>query len=377
MTWHPVDLTGVIDAVANGLEGDDAPTVLRRSDGLGLFYPAEVNGIHGASGSGKTWFALFGCAQEVRAGQFVVYIDHEGNPRGIVRRLLALGVSADEIASRFLYVQPESAFPEGGEALVTLVRDLRPSLVVIDSTGEGLALHGANPNADEEVARWFQHVPRRIAALGPAVGLIDHGAKASGSELWPIGSQRKRAAITGAQFYAETMTEFSREKAGALRAICAKDRGGHFTVGQTVAVLHVTPEDDGRLRLALTAASAEDRRPTPEGRAEAAQGELMGRIVELLAHGRELSGNAIESALGGNRGAVRAAIGRLANEGTISRFAGPKRATLHKLASSASEFACSPTPKGWGELGEHDSTSPVRLGELGRSEANTVDGGAS
>ena len=371
MTWHPIDLAAIIDAVVNGLDGDDAPTILRRSDGLGLFYPGEVNGIHGASGSGKTWFALHGCAQEVRSGRYVVYIDHEGNPRGIVRRLLALGVTADEVAARFLYVQPETAFPEGGEALVTFVRDFQPSLVVIDSTGEGLALHGANPNADEEVARWFQQVPRRLASLGPAIGLVDHGAKASGSELWPIGSQRKRAAITGAQFYVETLTEFSREKAGALRAICAKDRGGHFTVGQPVAVLHVTPEDDGRRRRALTAPNPEDRRPTPEARAEAAQRELASRIVALLADGQALSGNAIETALGGNRGAARAAVSRLVNEGTVSRFPGPKRAILHKLASTASEFACSPALIGRGELGEHNSTSPVRLSELGRSGANS------
>jgi DNA invertase Pin-like site-specific DNA recombinase len=42
VTWHAIDPAGIIDAVANGLDGDDAPTVLRRADGLGLFYPAEV-----------------------------------------------------------------------------------------------------------------------------------------------------------------------------------------------------------------------------------------------------------------------------------------------------------------------------------------------
>lgn len=371
MSWDAIDLTGIIDAVANGLDGDDAPTVLRRTDGSGLFYPGEVNGVHGASGSGKTWFALHGCAQEVRAGRHVVYVDHEGNPRGMVRRLLSLGLTADEISRGFHYVQPETAFHEGGEVLITLVRDWQPTLVVIDSTGEGLALHGANPNADEEVARWFQQVPRRLAALGPAIGLIDHGAKASGAELWPIGSQRKRAAISGAQYYVEAMTEFSREKAGALRAICAKDRGGYYTVGQTIAILHVTPEDDGRLRVSLTAPNPEDRRPPPEARAESAQRALMARIVELLAEGRELSGNAIETAVGGNRAAARAALSRLAEEGTVTRFPGPKRAILHKLASTASSVRLFARPIGRGELGEHNSTSPVRLGEVGRTWANS------
>ncbi|MCK6080974.1 AAA family ATPase [Microbacterium sp. EYE_5] len=358
MTWAPLDLSGIIDAVANGLDADNAPSVVRRTDGPGLFYSGEVNGIHGASGSGKTWFLLHGCAQEVLDGRHVVYVDHEGNPRGVVRRLLDLGLTADEIGGHFHYVQPEVAFHEGGKALLTFVEDWRPSLVVIDSTGEGLALHGANPNADDEVARWFQQVPRRISALGPAVGLIDHGAKASGGELWPIGSQRKLAAVTGAQFYVETLTEFSREKAGALRAICAKDRGGHFTVGRTVAVLHVTPEDDGRLSVSLTAPNPEDRRTAPESRGEAVQRELAARIVALLGDGEPKSGRAVEDGIGGNRAAVKSALDRLVSDGTVTRSIGARGAHMHQLRKVPGDLPSSPALKGRGEVREVPPRSP-------------------
>lgn len=374
MTWAPLDLSAVIDAVANGLDADDAPTILRRTDGPGLFYLGEVNGVHGASGSGKTWFLLHGCAQEVRAGRSVFYVDHEGNPRSIVRRLLSLGVTADEIGRRFHYVQPETAFQQGGDVLLTAVKDWQPTLVVIDSTGEGLALQGANPNADDEVARWFQQVPRRLAALGPAVGLIDHGAKASGSELWPIGSQRKRAAVTGAQFYVETMTEFSREKAGALRAICAKDRGGHYTVGQTVAVLHVTPEDEGQLRVSLTPATPGDRRPT----VESTHARMQERIVELLGDGQTRSGRQVEDAIGGNRATVKTSLDALVAAGTVIRNVGARGAHLHLLAAGTRDLPSSPALKGRGEVGEvkRDLTrSPGggrgrsgELGEVGPSE---------
>jgi len=348
VTWHPLDLSSILDAVANGLDGDDAPTLIRREDGRGLFYPGEVNGIHGASGSGKTWFALHGLAQEVRARRHVFYIDHEGNPRSIVKRLLALGMTADDVDGWFHYVQPETAFQEGGDALLRLVHELQPTLVVIDSTGEGLALHGVNPNADEEVARWFQQVPRTLAALGPAVGLIDHGTKASGNELWPIGSQRKRAAITGAQFYVETLADFSREKAGALRAVCAKDRGGHFTVGETVAVLHVTPEHGGRVTLSLTAPNPEDRRSPADARADAAQRELMERIVQKIGDS-EMSGARIEEGMG-SRKHVRLALERLVQEGRVIRFPGARGARMHKVAQASHDLATSPAPKGRGEV---------------------------
>lgn len=363
MTWGPLDLSATIDAISNGLDGDDAPGLLRRADGPGLFYAGEVNGIHGTSGSGKTWFLLHGCVQEIRDGRHVVYVDHEGNPRSIVRRLFALGLTADEIATRFHYAQPESAFHEGGAVLLTFVKDWQPSLVVVDSTGEGLALHGANPNADDEVARWFQQVPRRLASLGPAVGLIDHGAKASGSELWPIGSQRKRAAVTGAQYYVETMTEFSREKAGALRAICAKDRGGHYTVGQTVAVLHVTPELGG-LRVALTAPNPEDRRQGPGARADDAQRALMARITVALREAGSLTGRDVENAIGGSRATVKAALDRLVSEGTVTRSLGARGAHKHQLTQGPGDLPTSPALKGPGEVGRYLPRSPGRSGEV-------------
>src|SRR5690606_3665542 len=108
-------------------------------------------------------------------------------------------------------------FRDGGQALLDLVAAVDPALVVVDSTGEALSLEGANPNADEDIAAWFREVPKRIARSGPAVLLLDHMPKSSDSDLWPIGSQRKRAAIDGAQYLQEVVTSFSREKAGVAR----------------------------------------------------------------------------------------------------------------------------------------------------------------
>ncbi|MCL2465823.1 MAG: hypothetical protein FWF02_07320 [Micrococcales bacterium] len=42
-----------------------------------------------------------------------------------------------------------------------------PAFLVVDSTGEGLSLASCNPNANEEVARWFQALPHPLADKAP------------------------------------------------------------------------------------------------------------------------------------------------------------------------------------------------------------------
>lgn len=243
--WQPVDLGTVLADVRAGVDSRPVPTILVRSDGQGLFYKGMVNGVHGESGSGKTWVVLYACQQEMEAGGHAVYVDFEGEPRSIVARLIALGATPDMIAERFHYVSPDTRFSDGGDALLEAVDAAGATLVVIDSTGEALALEGVQPNADEEVARFFRDVPRRIANRGPAVALVDHSPKANGSELWPIGSQRKRAAINGAQYYVEAVgAGFSRDRAGLVKLICAKDRHGHYARGTRVATMHVDPAGD-------------------------------------------------------------------------------------------------------------------------------------
>lgn len=360
MTWAPLDLADIADQIANGIDGRPVPTVLARDDGAGLFYPGKVNGIHGESGSGKTWLALLACMQELAHGHRVIYVDHEGDPRSIVARLFDLGVTADTIVARFLYVQPDEPFADGGTALLEAVRTADATLVVIDSTGEGLSLDGANPNADDDVARWFREMPRRVADTGPAVILLDHTTKASSGDLWPIGSQRKRAAITGAQVYMETLSPFSRDHAGAARLKCAKDRHGHHRYGEKVGILHVTPDDDG-LRLRLEAPDPTERatdggfRPTV----------LMEKIAHELGHGDPLSRNVIEQRITGKRDAIRRALDLLVDEGHVTREPGPRGAILHRLIRPFTAGANSTPP----EPPDLDlDLAPSRDGGEGRSQ---------
>lgn len=328
-TWTRVDLGATVAGLVAGTLRRAAPTVAPVRGGAALFYPGKVNGLAGESGAGKTWTLLHAAAGILDDGGTVVYIDHEDDPAGIVGRLLDLGVSADAVGARFAYLNP-SEKPTAGDlqALAALVADLRPVLVVVDSTGEGLALEGANPNADEEVAAWFLRVPRRLSLVayddqpGPAVVVLDHVTKADDGGLWPIGSQRKRAAISGAQYMQRLVKPFDKDTAGHALLVCAKDRHGNYRTGQRVAELHVTPGPVITLDAVEDAARPNGFRPTG----------YMERVSRALESSpAPLSLNGVRDAVGGKREHVTRALSALVADGYVTTAAGPRGATLHTL----------------------------------------------
>lgn len=322
--WSPADVTSIVNGIIAGTVARTVPEVLFREDQHALLYPGKVNGIHGDSGSGKTWTALYASAQVIRAGGLVVYVDMEDSPIDVITRLLALSVPADDVIRGFRYVQPETPFELGADAFLTLSASAR--LVVIDSTGESLSMEGANPNADEDIAAWFRNVPKRIAKTGPAVLVLDHMPKSSDSDLWPIGSQRKRAAIDGAQYLQEVMVPFSREKAGAARLVCAKDRHGTYARAQRVAILHVTPEDE-TVQLSLKAPEA-----APDAGTAWEPTGFMERVSRSLeAHTEPVSFNGVCERVEGKRAHIRTAVDALIRKGHVATAQGSRGATLHTL----------------------------------------------
>lgn len=328
-TWAPTDLGPILDGLQAGTLTRPAPTVGVLTGGLALFYPGRVNGLAGESGSGKTWTALACVAQELAAGHSVVYIDLEDDAAGILSRLIDLAVDPVAIRARFAYVHPDERLDEeGARALADTLTSFAPSLVVIDSTGEALALDGAKPNADEEVAAWFRRLPRPIADRGPAVLILDHVIKADDGGLWPIGSQRKRAAITGAQYMQKAARPFDKNTPGHAMLTCAKDRSGNYRAGQHVADLRVTPRENGVL-VELVASVPRDMskpfRPTV----------LMEKISRALeAETGPMSGQAIEANVPGRAAAKRQALEVLVTEGFVSRISGPRNAKLHAVLAA-------------------------------------------
>jgi hypothetical protein len=241
----PVDLGPALA----GTKTRPQPAILNRSDGRALLYPGQINYLHGADGVGKSLTALFAADEVVRDGGHVVWLDWEDpDETTIVARLGDLGLSADEVLRLFHYLHPEGeATPSRIAGLCQYVTAVGARLVVVDSVGEAFGESGVNEDKDSEVAPWMRSVLKPLAATGAAVLPVDHGVKSGDNPLYPSGSKRKRAQVTGAAYLVEAPRPISKEYGGGqLKLTCAKDRHGNYTRGKTAAIIDVTVyPDDG------------------------------------------------------------------------------------------------------------------------------------
>lgn len=295
------------------LEAGLAPEVgdiLYRADGTALLYSGKVNTIFGTSGSGKTWVALVAIAQAISQGLRCLYIDWEDDVRTFLRRLLYLGADESDILEYAEYTSPTG--PASYVAVQRLI-DLRFHLVVMDSTGEGIAAQGGlNQNDDGDVATWMRGLPRPLAWSGAGVLLVDHMPKALDGPRQEIGSQRKRAAVSGASYEVDQVEAFSKYQAGKLILRTGKDRGGNWARGSIVGEMTLIPGEE-RLHVRLevpmwTNDGGEVVRPT----------SIMERVSLYLESHPGATVRAIEVDVHGRKATIAQAVAVLVDEGYVS-----------------------------------------------------------
>ena len=322
MSWAPVHLDDTVTGLQAGTLKRPSPTVGRLADGSHWLYAEKTNGLAGESGAGKTWTALRSVASELEDGNAAIYIDLEDNEIGVVGRLLSMGVDPDVLRepARFAYIHPNEGFAHGERFLEAALEHLKPTLVVIDSTGESMALDGCDPNSDDAVARWFQALPTRIARRGPAVLLLDHMPKASTGAASPIGSQRKRAALSGVQFIQEVKKgmAFAKGTPGEAVLTCTKDRHGHFMSGQPTMKLIVNPDAAGSEAVDVSLAIADPTSWAPT--------KHMAEISTVLEQSGPLSTVRICSYVTGKKDTIVKALGALVESGYLSLATGAHNA---------------------------------------------------
>jgi len=234
--WQPEDISSVVDGVVDGTIQEPAPDLLcMEPSGRLLLYRGRVNGIHGHSNSGKSWTALLACKQQMDAGEYVFYFDYEDDAVSVISRLVkVLRVKPEVIKRLFIYVRPTLWFNQ--ESVGRMLTRYQPALVVIDAMGGSLSMEGFKFTEDDDVTKWAVLVSGFIAKHGAAVLILDHLPKESPrNTLWPTGSQRKRAAITGAQYLQQMEVGFSKGQSGYSQIVCAKDRHGNYAEGEVVA----------------------------------------------------------------------------------------------------------------------------------------------
>lgn len=225
--WRPVDLSLVL----SGQWEPPQPTVGRRNDGVGMFYPGKVHTVASESEAGKTWLMLAAAFEEMRCGHDVLYIDFEDDEGGVVGRLLTLQIAPDLVRERFHYLRPTDALGVGAnlEDLRSVVFGRRPTLAVIDGVTEAMTLHGLNPNDNADIAAFGRILPRRLASAGCATVCLDHLPKAVDNRgRYAIGGVHKLNGIDGAALLLEARDPFGIGLTGRSTIRLAKDRPGQL-----------------------------------------------------------------------------------------------------------------------------------------------------
>lgn len=223
-SWRFEDLA----QLASGIELPPTPTVFQREDGQGLFYRGAVNDLHGEPGCGKSMIAQIATAQELKADRDVIYIDYEDSARNVVKRLLLLGVTGEQIVAHFHYVRP-SAKPSSPTSLdgwrETLDYADTATLTVIDGVTSCLAYAGLDSNSGDDIATWYNTMPRLISACGPAVVLIDHVVKSKDNRgRYAGGSMQKLALIDGISYSVDMTKPVGKGVRGVIVIKSGKDR---------------------------------------------------------------------------------------------------------------------------------------------------------
>ena len=223
-SWQFEDLT----QLASGIELPPTPTVFQREDGQGLFYRGAVNDLHGEPGCGKSMIAQIATAQELKQGHDVIYIDYEDSARNVVKRLLLLGVTGEQIVQHLHYVRP-SAKPSSPTSLdgwkETLDYADTATLAIIDGVTSCLAYAGLDSNSGDDIAAWYNTMPRLISACGPAVVLIDHVVKSKDNRgRYAGGSMQKLALIDGISYSVDMTKPVGKGVRGTIVIKSGKDR---------------------------------------------------------------------------------------------------------------------------------------------------------
>jgi len=286
----------------------ETPSVCEAMPGRFLLYSGRLNEFHGESGIGKTNISLSIAARIMDAGGVVLFLDPEDNENGIAQRFVALGGNPDHLLTRFKYVQnPEPCDYPG---LIQWAKREKPKAVFLDGMAEALIADGYNEDKAEDVLPFLRLRVRPFADAGAAVVIADHVTKNKESRgRNPRGSSGKLGRYDGCAYVVELIKAYSPTTAGAVRLLIAKDRnGGVGHVGERIAELHFTPDEDGKTLVHFT---------TPEESGKAfLPTELMEKISRFVeACDLAPSKNAIQQGVDGKTDYKRDAIVALVQHG--------------------------------------------------------------
>lgn len=238
-------------------EPPPAPTLLCRTDGVGLLYAGRLNALVGESESCKTWCAYVAAAEVVRDGGHVVVVDFEDSEATAEGRLVALGLTLDAVQSQVHFLHPEEPLLDPRGRVTASQQDFTEVLAtwphalgIVDGVTEGMSLDGLDPLDNGDVAKWYRAVPKRVSGAGAAAVVIDHVVKdREGRGRYALGGVHKLNGLDGAGYTLDAVAPFAPGHTGRIRITVSKDRPG-FVRGvaverKLVGELLLTSSTDG------------------------------------------------------------------------------------------------------------------------------------
>jgi hypothetical protein len=192
-----------------------------------LLYAAGLHSISGPPDCGKTTIALWWVLRHVRTGQPVVFLDEEGGAELAAEKLIALGATPEEAELIRYFPFPARAWSAYDVIVLReLLDDLKPGVVLWDSSAAFLSRAGLDENSASDVTKFWAQVLTPIAREhGIAVLVIDHDTKNGEASRFARGSGAKLAA-TDVAFKVSITQAFDRTTNGVLRMQVTKDRRG-------------------------------------------------------------------------------------------------------------------------------------------------------
>lgn len=331
-TWAPMDPNDPDSARVA------PPAFLRRSDGPGLLYAGETNGLIGESESGKSWVAQYAAAQAMRAGLPCLYVDFESRYGLVLERLELLGVSRETLRELLRYARPDEPLALAAERdRDEAARWAASGLIVVDGVNAAMDVVGLDSNSTNDATKFHRDILAPFAASGAAVVYVDHIPKTSIGQATrgAIGSQAKRAMTTGAIIKASKVKELGRGKDGAVALYVDKDRPGHVrgaipTGKENVALFLMDSTLLGGIDCRVIAPSEQS-----EFAASDRLATMRGAILAFVRDVGETSVNQIEKNVTGKSGAVRDEVGAMIGDGALVRELNHRGVAIVRLADAS------------------------------------------
>ncbi|SED26162.1 AAA domain-containing protein [Streptomyces sp. 2231.1] len=347
-TWAAQDLASVLD----GSYQPPKPSVGRRDDGVGLFYPGRMNSVASESEAGKTWFALIACLQEINDGNHVLYLDFEDDAGGVVGRLLCLGAHPDDVLERFHYVRPENTPSDIDLLDLALVLEHSPTLAIVDGVTEGMSLFGLELKDNTDIAKFGRLLLRPLMNAGAAVVTLDHVVKSSENRgRYSIGGVHKLNGLNGVMYILENRRPFGIGLTGKSTIRVAKDRPAqirknglpHSSGMHWFADLVVKSESAEFAEAHLYAPVQRDEEDRQEDEERKRLDGIKRKVLEAIGRAKDpLTGKGIEDRVTGRAADVRRAVAELIDSGHIAAAPGPRNSTLHSLPNPSQSVSEQP-----------------------------------